>query len=275
MIRQVSVSAFALAAALCTVIAGGQAHDQSKYPDWFGQWRKLPGVGNQWDQTKPLGGAQQAPLTPEYQARFEASLADQAAGGQGENVRITCVPSGMPRMMTAVRPFEFVILPLITYINFENYLPRRIYTDGRSHPANIEPTYPGYSIGRWIDQDGDGRFDLLEVETRGFKGPRAFEGSGLPLHDDNQSIIKERISLDPANKDRIRFEITVIDNALTRPWTVTKIFRRERNVTWHEENCSEANNHVVVGKEFYFLSADGYLMPTLKGQKPPDTRYFK
>ena len=54
-----------------------------------------------------------------------------------------------------------------------------------------------------------------------------------------------------------------------------QIFRRERNVTWHEENCSENNNHVVVGKEFYFLSADGYLMPTLKGQQPPDTRYFK
>ena len=127
-----------------------------------------------------------------------------------------------------------------------------------------------------MDRRGPGRpLDLLEVETRGFKGPRAYEGSGLPLHDDNQSIIKERISLDPANKDRIRFEITTIDNALTRPWTVTKIFRRERNVTWHEENCSEGNNHVVVGKEFYFLSADGYLMPTLKGQKPPDTRYFK
>ncbi len=265
----------AIALSLLLPLAAAQAHDESKYPDWSGQWRKLPGVGNQWDQTKRLGRDQQPPLTPEYQARFEASLADQAAGGQGENVRITCIPSGMPRMMTAVRPFEFVILPPITYINFENYMPRRIYTDGRSHPAYIEPTYPGYSIGKWIDEDRDGRFDLLEVETRGFKGPRAYEGSGLPLHDDNQSIIKERISLDPANKDRIRFEITTIDNALTRPWTVTKIFRRERNVTWHEENCSEGNNHVVVGKEFYFLSADGYLMPTLKGQKPPDTRYFK
>ena len=71
---------------------------------------------------------------PEYQAIFEASLADQAAGGQGEDIRITCVSTGMPRMMTAVRPFEFVITPNVTYINSENNQPRRIYTDGRSLP---------------------------------------------------------------------------------------------------------------------------------------------
>jgi hypothetical protein len=47
-----------------------------------GQWSKPQGIGNQWDQTKPPGRAQQAPLTAEYQAIFEASLADQAAGGR-------------------------------------------------------------------------------------------------------------------------------------------------------------------------------------------------
>ena len=66
-----------------------------------------------------------------------------------------------------------------------------------------------------------------------------------------------------------------IDKALTKPWVVMKTFHRERNVLWYEENCGENNNHVVVGKEFYFLSADGYLMPTRKDQKPPDLRYFK
>ena len=44
-----------------------------------------------------------------------------------------------------------------------------------------------------MDVDGDGLYDLLEVETRGpFKGPRAYDASGLPLHFDNQSIFKER-----------------------------------------------------------------------------------
>jgi hypothetical protein len=42
----------------------------------------------------------------------------------------------------------------------------------------------------------------------------------------------------------------------------------------YENDCSEDNHHVAIGKENYFLSADGYLMPTKKGQMPPDLRYF-
>jgi len=70
----------------------------------------------------------------------------------------------------------------------------------------------------------------------------------------------------------------VIDNALTHPWTVTKNYRRDpKNVfpTWLEQNCAETNNHVGIGKEDYMVSADGFLMPTKKGQNPPDLRYFK
>jgi hypothetical protein len=70
-------------------------------------------------------------------------------------------------------------------------------------------------------------------------------------------------------------EITVIDNALTRPWTVTKNYRRVRPATWYEDLCSENNNHVQIGTEGYMLSADGYLMPTKRDQPPPDLRYFK
>src|SRR5437763_399319 len=274
MMYRSSIGALALGAALLATMAGAPAFDESKYPDWSGQWKKPPGIGNQWDQTKRPARAQQAPLTPEYQAIFEASLADQAAGGQGEDIRITCVSTGMPRMMTGVRPFEFVITPNVSYINAENNQPRRIYTDGRDFPKDEEPTWPGYSIGKWLDTDNDGRFDTLEVETRNFKGPRVYEASGIPLHRDNESIVRERIALDKDNKDLLRYEITTTDHALTRPWTVMKTFHRERNVLWYEENCGENNNHVVVGKEFYFLSADGYLMPTRKDQPPPDTRYF-
>jgi hypothetical protein len=275
MLLRDAIAGVALVGALLMTVASAQAFDEARYPDWSGQWRKPLGIGNQWDQTKPPGRAQQAPLTAEYQAIFEASLADQAAGGQGGDIRITCVSTGTPRMMTAVRPFEFVITPNVTYINFENNQPRRIYTDDRAFPKDEEATWPGYSIGKWLDTDNDGRFDTLEVETRNFKGPRVYEASGIPLHFDNESIIHERIVLDKANNDLLRYEITTVDHALARPWTVLKMFRRERNVLWSEDQCSENNNHVVVGKEFYFLSADGYLMPTRKGQPPPDGRYFK
>jgi hypothetical protein len=273
MLKRNLLAASLLALAVTTVPA--LAQDVSKYPDWSGQWKRPPGAGIQWDQTRRPGLDQQPPLTSEYKAIFEASLADQAKGGQGENLRVTCTTNGMPRVMTVIRPIEFVVQPKMTYVIFESYMPRRIYTDGRSFPTDQEPAMIGYSIGNWKDEDGDGRFDLLEVETRNFKGPRNLEATGLPLHRDNQTVVKERIRLDKTAKDTLLNEITVTDNAFTRPWTITKKYIREQGkVLWNEDECGENNNHVVIGKENYFLSADGLLMPTKKNQAPPDLRYF-
>src|SRR5712664_85740 len=270
-----ALRAVAIAATVAMASSVAVAFDETKYPDWSGQWVRPPGVGFQWDVTKPPGLAQRAPLTGVYQAVLEASLADQAAGGQGGDNLVTCRTNGMPRMMSVAWPIEFVILPNVTYVHFEVFMPRRIYTDGRDFPKDAEPGYMGYSIGKWLDTDGDGRFDTLEVETRNFKGPRTYEPSGIPLHEDNQSIVKERIYLDKANKELMLNEITVIDHAFTQPWTVTKHYQRIPNERWYEDNCAENNNHVIIGKENYFMSGDGYLMPARKDQAPPDLRYFK
>jgi hypothetical protein len=83
--------------------------------------------------------------------------------------------------------------------------------------------------------------------------------------------------LDPANKNLMHNDITVIDHALTRPWTVHKIYRRDPNPRpdWAEEDCAEDNPWVGIGNQVYMLSADGVLMPSKKGQPPPDLRYFK
>ena len=70
----------------------------------------------------------------------------------------------------------------------------------------------------------------------------------------------------------------VARNFTTRPWTVDKTYRRavsDKPVWWREDVCSENNVHVGIGTESYYLSADGYLMPTKKGQAAPDLRYFK
>jgi hypothetical protein len=267
--RSSVVGSIALAATLTLAIAGARAHDESKYPDWTGQWFRTGGI--QFDPSRPLGRGQQAPLTPEYHAKFEAGLADLMVGGHGLNEHTSCLPHGMPRMMNVIYPMEFIILPKITYMLFEDNLPRRIYTDGRDWPAEPEPSFAGYSIGRWL---GD-PYDVLEVETRYMKGPRTFEGSGLPLHEDNQTIVKERIHLDKDKPHILIDEITTIDHALTRPWTVTKSYRRERNPVWFPNECAEDNHHVTIGKEDYFISADGLLMPAKKDQAPPDLRYFR
>jgi hypothetical protein len=58
---------------------------------------------------------------------------------------------------------------------------------------------------------------------------------------------------------------------------VTKSYSRapDQYPFWREYLCSENNNHVAIGKESYFLSADGFLMPAKKGQQPPDLRHFE
>lgn len=272
MIDRCSIGAVTLAAVLCATSGFGWAHDESNYPDLKGQWiRADRGQTTPWDPTKPPGRGQQAPLTPEYQAIYETTLARQT---QGINPA-SCLPPGMPRSMIVPEPMEIIMMPDTTYIML-TYMSefRRIYTDGRKWNDDIEPSFAGYSIGTWEDSDGDGRFDTLVVETRGMKGPRTFDDSGIPLHKDAQTVVKERIYLDKSNPDLLHNEVTTIDNALTRPWTVTRSYRRERNPEWTEHLCAENNQSVTLGDEIYSISDDGYLSPTRKDQPPPDLRYF-
>src|ERR1043165_6391183 len=84
-LRSGAAVALVLSAALITI---GDAHaEDAKYSDLKGRWDRLimaPGPPA-FDPTKTAGKGQQAPLTPEYQAIFQKSLADQANGGQGYN----------------------------------------------------------------------------------------------------------------------------------------------------------------------------------------------
>jgi hypothetical protein len=271
-----------LLAAVVMPTGDARAWDDAKYPNWKGQWSRVntnqQGQAVKFDPSKPSGRGQEAPLTPEYQKIFEDSMADQAKGGLGNYPSARCILGGMPRTMSPTRQ-EYVITPETTYIlNDTDFVEvRRIFTDGRDWPADIEPSYQGYSIGRWIDQDGSGRYDVLEVETRGFDGPRAFDHTGLPLHFDNQSTFKERFHIDRTDPNILHNEITVFDHALTRPWSVDKTYRRnpDPRPSWPESNCVKNNANIVIGAENYFLSADGMLMPAKKDQAPPDLRYFK
>jgi hypothetical protein len=173
---------------------------------------------------------------------------------------------------------EIVITPDTTYVMLELFgTLRRIFTDGRDWPQAIEPSFAGYSIGKWEDTASDGRFDTLVVETRAIKGPHSYDSSGIPFHQDGRAVIRERIASDKANPNVLHNEITSIDSALTRPWTVKRSYRRApvKEPIWSEYVCSENNQHVQIGSENYVLGADGLLMPTRKNQSPPDLRYFQ
>jgi hypothetical protein len=262
-----SIGTVTLAAALLMTFFGAHAFDQSKYPDWKGVWNSQS--PKRWTPT-----GEKAPLTEEYQALFEWNTKDQAAGGHGTEPSWTCLAPGMPRIMVVYEPMEIVITPATTYILISHiHDNRRIFTDGRDWPKDVEPSFRGYSIGKWIDEDGDGRYDVLAIETRGFKGPRIFDPTGIPLHEDNGTVIKERFRL--VEDGVVEDEITTIDSALTKPWTVTRKFKRQPRAAWAEYVCQEHNTLLVLQKETYFIREDGYLMPSRRDQPPPDLRRFQ
>ena len=184
-------SHLAIVAAALAILGGGngaaRAFDETPYPDWKGHWsrtgQKFPGQPS-YDDSKPSGRGQQAPLTAEYEAVYDANEKDQQAGGFGTTTGWWCNAWGMPAMMIVFQPMEIVITPDVTYMltSDTQFTVRRIFTDGRDWPAEFEPSYRGFSLGKWIDAAGSGRYDTLEIETRGFtsKGRAFTMRAGFP-----------------------------------------------------------------------------------------------
>jgi hypothetical protein len=254
--RALAFGAAILALGLAASVA--RAVDETKYPAWTGYWMRV-GAGG-WDPSKPTVRGQEPPLTAEYQAMWEASIAEQAAGGQGNNHMGWCIPPGMPRTMINYEGMEILVRPNVTYfliIEPQDQI-RRVFTDGRSWPEDLMPSYLGYSI----------------VETRGLKADRAYETSGIPMHKDGQTVVKEKIYLDKADPSILNDEITTIDHALTRPWTVKRQYRRDPKEIWVETACAEDQHQVKIGNEAYYIGASGELLPTRKDQPPPDIKAF-
>jgi hypothetical protein len=179
----------------------------------------------------------------------------------------------------AVHPMEIVITPAETYFVFEQFNSLRgIYTDGRRFPDHIEPSFIGYSIGQWQGTAGDGRFDTLVIETHAIKGPHTYDASGIPFDQDGEAVVTEKLYTDKADPNVLHDEITTSDHALTRPWTVTRSYRRDPRQpqpNWLEVLCKPDAGRVLVGDQYYQLNPEGLLMPAVRGQQPPDLKYFK
>jgi len=276
--RRMATTIIALAATLGMTLglalglaSAAYAFDEAKYPDLSGQWHRIG--PDRFDG----GTNRDAPLTQEYRAIYE-KVRKNAAGNMIADPMLSCQAPGMPRVMMAYAPMEFIVTPGTTHILIENiHDSRRIHTDGRPWPGEVDPSFRGLSIGQWQNTDGDGRFDTLMAETRAIKGPHSYDSSGIPFHEDGRAIIRERIASDKTNPNVVHNEITSIDSALTRPWTVQRSYRRmpSKEPIWSEYVCSENNRHVQIGSDNYVIGADGLLMPTRKNQSPPDLRHFQ
>jgi hypothetical protein len=261
------------AAALAVLVAGPflvtpmllaeERGEASAYPDWSGQWQRIGSLN--WP---PEGYAEAGPppLTEEYRAIYESYRQLQRDGIPAGDPPATCLPPGMPRMMKMSFPMEIIVTPGTTYVYAEWASQfRRVYTDGRDWPDYILPSFNGYSLGAWHDENGDGTYDMLSIETRGIAGPRSFDSTGVPLHEDGGTVVLEEIRL--LDEETLENRITTIDAALTEPWTIHQRYRRQtEDVVWTEYVCVENNRHLKLGEDWYFIDADGRLEPTRAGQ---------
>ena len=189
----------------------------AKLPDWSGVWN--PKISDQDKQAK----TNMPPWTPAANELIQFQLAEEKAG-RPPPLFVNCLPEAMPAwMLVTHNAMEILFTPgRVTLLGESdgNRL-RRIYTDGRPHPEDPDPTFHGHSIGKW---EGD----TLVVDTVGVV-PQAYiaisEAAGVPNNGDMRII--ERIHL--AGKDELHDDIEIIaPNVLTKPWKTTRIYFRQR-----------------------------------------------
>ncbi len=219
-----AASTFYCAMAACGAMAAtaGAAGPQDRrepaaLPAWRGTW--VPDIGDQ----KARIRTDPTPLTPAVAAQIAAMNADEQAG-RPHGLFTDCLPEGMPSwMLISHNAMEILFTPgRVTMLGESdgNRL-RRIYTDGRGHPADPDPTFHGHSVGHW--QGGTLVVDTVAVLPEVYIA--VSESVGVPnnggLH------IVERIHLDGPDTLEDELEITA-PKVLTRPWRTTRRYVRQR-----------------------------------------------
>ena len=185
------------------------------------------------------GRAADAPqLTPEYLKKWEAMRDSRIAGSYDSDNVFKCLPPGMPAMMNMAYGMEIMqTKDKITFFSELNDALRRVYLDGRKPTPEIldDPTYAGYSTGRW---EGD----TLVAETVALRDNTYIEG--FTPHSD-QMTVRERIRL--VEPGLLEDRITVTDpKALVKPWETVKRYRKASypNDQLREFACAEGLEHV-------------------------------
>ena len=235
-----------LLAATCSYAADPEAIDPApapadwaalaKLPDWRGVW--LPDQKDQNAQIK----TNPPPWTAEAAAQIEA-LAAQEKAGHPRGLFVDCLPEGTPSwMLISHNALEILFTPgRVTLLGESdgNRL-RRIYTDGRSHPADPDPSFHGDSVGHW---DGD----TLVIDTIGVL-PQAYlaisEAVGLPNNGDLHVV--EHIHLAKDDPNVLMDEMLVEDPlALATPWHNVLTYARARDQDLLEFVCAENDRNPV------------------------------
>ena len=152
-------------------------------------------------------------IHPPFQPWAEKVYNERKANISKDDPEARCLPPGVPRMSTTPYPFRIMQTPGITLIVYEGgaHIWRQIFTDGRPHEKDPNPSWLGDSIGKW---DGD----TFVIDTIGFNGKSWIDESGLPSTEKLHVI--ERIRRVDAG--HLEIEHTVDDpGAYTAPWNFT------------------------------------------------------
>ena len=202
--------------------------------DLSGVWQGGGPVGNIADG---LPKGETLPIRPEFKTIMEGRKAK-------DDPEANCLPTGVPRR----DPYPWRILQTPTHVfllfegNIHSY--RQIFIDGRKHPADLDPTWYGHSIGHY-------ERDTLVVDTVGFNDRFWFDFQGTPHTEKLHTI--ERYTR--TNMGTLVVETTVNDlGAYTKPFTITFTARLRAGEELMEYICNENNGfvHHITGaaKEF-------------------------
>jgi hypothetical protein len=242
----------AVGVVLAQVMVSGQQKPLPKFddlPDWSGIWQMQGGTIFDAATVEPKGGRsgepgvrERPPYTPEFEKLYLRNIDLIAKGRLPDPVNTCGTPHGFPRAMNLPDVYEFVVRPEQTWIIGENG-PNiiRIYTDGRPHPApdDMWPTYSGDSVGRW---EGDTLvFD--NVSSKGFLIDEdvIVDRTGLILSEKLHVVTRMR----KIDESTIEAQMTLEDEkALTKPWVVTKRYRKAPEGTRaYDYSCAENNRN--------------------------------
>jgi hypothetical protein len=213
-------------------VPGTRLADGTVIPDMTGVWERAEGI-----RFDPSG--KPPPLSPAFAERFRLDSEARARGEVIADPTSRCLPQGMPRFMVASYPLEILQTgKQVTIIAEWSSQVRRIFTDGRKHPPadEVEITFNGHSIGHWEGQ-------TLVVDTTGIRGDTSFDAT--PLRHSDKIHVSERLRLTDANT--LQAVITVTDSgALTRPWVVTRHYKRGGPELQIMEYVCEENNREII-----------------------------
>lgn len=202
--------------------------------DFNGIWLNANG-GIHFDTSAPSRRGQMPPLKPEYMAKWQQRWADADAGRSTTDPTAECIPAGFPRFLNMVLPGEILQTEkqLNWYAEFSEATVR-IYLDGRAPPADLFPTYNGFTTGAW---DGN----TLVTKTTGLRGDTLVDTTGVP-HSEQLTVTMRMTKLTP---DYFEAEVTLDDPVVFfEPWkTVKRYARAPADYMIQEYACQEGNRY--------------------------------